>query len=175
MDRNDPKYSNDPTLAPNERTPGWEPVVGTTYEPQDERAGVAERDVDHHDNDTTATHEHGNEAVGAGAGVLGGAAVGMAVGGPPGAVIGGAIGGVAGAVAGEASEGHDKAGAGTGALGGAAAGALVGGAVAGPPGAVVGAAVGAGAGAGAGDKTEEHVEGEDTTAYDTDTTGYDRR
>jgi hypothetical protein len=31
------------------------------------------------------------------------------------------------------------------------------------------------AGAGAGDKTEEHVEGEDTTAYDKDATGYDRR
>ncbi len=54
--------------------------------------------------------ESGNEAIGAGAGALGGAAVGMAVGGPPGAVVGGAIGAVGGAVAGEATEGDDEAG-----------------------------------------------------------------
>jgi len=34
-------------------------------------------------------NEHGNEAVGAGAGALAGAGAGMVVGGPPGAVVGG--------------------------------------------------------------------------------------
>ena len=58
--------------------------------------------------------EHGNEAVGAGAGALAGAGVGMAVGGPPGAVVGGAIGAVGGALAGESTEGDDEAGAGAG-------------------------------------------------------------
>jgi hypothetical protein len=102
--------------------------------------------------------EHGREAVGAGAGALGGAAVGMAVGGPPGAVIGGAIGAVGGAVAGEATEGDDEAGSGAGGLAGGLAGAAVGGALAGPPGAVVGGAVGAAGGAGVGDQSEEEVE-----------------
>ena len=109
MDQNDPKYSNDPTLPPNERTPGWEPVVGTTYEPQDERTVDHEHDVEHVDHDTSATHEHGNEA-GAGTGALGGAAAGAlmggAVAGPPGAVVGGAVGAGAGAGAGDKTEEH---------------------------------------------------------------------
>ena len=102
--------------------------------------------------------EHGTEALGAGAGALGGAAIGMAVGGPPGAVVGGAIGAVGGAIAGESTEGDDQAGAGAGGLAGGLAGAAVGGAVAGPPGAVVGGAVGAAGGAGAGDQAEEETE-----------------
>ena len=54
MDRKDPEYSDDPTMTPSQtRTPGWEPVVGTTYEPQDERPTVQEHDHDH-DHD----HEH---------------------------------------------------------------------------------------------------------------------
>src|SRR3954454_774365 len=105
--------------------------------------------------------EGGKEAMGAGAGALGGAAVGMAVGGPPGAVVGGAVGAVGGAVAGEASEGDDEAGAGAGGGAGGLAGAAVGGAVAGPPGAVVGGAVGAAGGAGAGDQAEEEAEESD--------------
>jgi hypothetical protein len=116
--------------------------------------------------DTRATdhgtkNEGGKEAMGAGAGALGGAAVGMAVGGPPGAVVGGAVGAAGGAVAGEASEGREEAGAGAGGVAGGLAGAAVGGAVAGPPGAVVGGAVGAAGGAGVGDKTEEEAEGHD--------------
>jgi len=58
VDRNHPTYADDPTLerdaAQNEGTPGWEPVVGTTYEPQDERMAIPERDVEH---DTSATHD----------------------------------------------------------------------------------------------------------------------
>ena len=104
--------------------------------------------------------EHGNEAVGAGAGALGGAGVGMAVGGPPGAVVGGAIGAVGGAMAGEATEGDDEAGAGAGGLAGGLAGAAVGGAIAGPPGAVVGGAVGAAGGAGAGDQSRGRGRGD---------------
>ena len=76
------------------------------------------------DHDTTTTHDHlhdddllnegrgtapenkegGTEAMGAGAGLLGGAAVGMAVGGPPGAVVGGAVGAAGGAGAGDQAE-----------------------------------------------------------------------
>jgi hypothetical protein len=112
---------------------------------------------------TTDHHEHGNEAVGAGAGALAGAGVGMVVGGPVGAAVGGVVGAVGGAAAGESTEGRDEAGAGVGAGGGAVAGAVVGGLVAGPPGAVVGGAVGAGAGAGAGDKTEEGADGDSTS------------
>jgi hypothetical protein len=113
--------------------------------------------------------EGGKEAIGAGAGALGGAAVGMAVGGPPGAVVGGAIGAAGGAIAGESAEGGEEAGAGTGGVAGGLAGAAVGGAVAGPPGAVVGGAVGAAGGAGAGDKAEEEAEGHGTV-HTTETT-----
>ena len=96
MDRNDPQIQrnpNRPVDAPlDQQAPGYAPNDDVVYAPR-------EGDLD---DDLSDTHEHGNEAVGAGAGVLGGAAIGMAVGGPPGAVVGGAIGGVAGAVAGEA-------------------------------------------------------------------------
>ena len=109
--------------------------------------------------------EQGKEALGAGAGALGGAAIGTAVAGPVGTVVGGAIGAVGGAVAGEAVDSDsgdgEEVGSGGGALAGGAAGALAGGAIAGPPGAVVGGAVGAAGGAGAGDKTEENLEGDD--------------
>lgn len=47
MDRTDPNGADDPTLPPSDRPPGWEPVVGTTYEPLDERTIVPERDVEH--------------------------------------------------------------------------------------------------------------------------------
>lgn len=111
-----------------------------------------------HDDTAPENEEGGREAIGAGAGALGGAAVGMAVGGPPGAVVGGAIGAAGGAIAGEASEGDDEAGSGTGAVGGGVAGAALGGAFGGPPGAVIGGAVGAGAGARGGDQVEEEIE-----------------
>jgi uncharacterized protein (TIGR02271 family) len=111
--------------------------------------------------------ESGTEALGAGAGALGGAAVGGAVAGPPGAIVGGLAGAAAGGLAGEATEGDDQAGSAAGGAGGMAAGAVIGGAIAGPPGAVVGGAVGAGAGAGLGDKTEEEAKGEDDDTRDT--------
>jgi hypothetical protein len=46
VDRNDPNGADDPTLPPSDRPLGWEPVVGTTYEPLDERTIVPKRDVD---------------------------------------------------------------------------------------------------------------------------------
>jgi len=105
--------------------------------------------------------ESGTEALGAGAGALGGAAIRGAVGGPPGAIVGGAVGAAAGGVAGEASEGDEEAGSGAGGAAGTVAGAAIGGAVAGPPGAVVGGAVGGGAGAGLGDQAQEEATDED--------------
>jgi hypothetical protein len=50
---------NDPRLPANEQTPGWEPVVGTTYEPQDERPSVPE-----HDGDTFEEHVEGEDTTG---------------------------------------------------------------------------------------------------------------
>jgi hypothetical protein len=169
-----------PTVEGVDRRPSVRPPVGAL-------AHQGEDDMSHHDTSNqrtleadrpydpagdnrpldqnvdpgAGTDEHGNEAMGAGAGALAGAGVGMAVGGPPGAVVGGAIGAVGGAVAGEATEGNDEAGAGAGGLAGGLAGAAVGGAVAGPPGAVVGGAIGAAGGAGAGDKAEEDSTDED--------------
>lgn len=122
--------------------------------------------------DTTVKHdEGGTEAVGAGAGAIGGALVGGAVAGPPGALVGGAIGAIGGAIAGESTEGNEEAGAATGGATGAVAGAVIGGAIAGPPGALVGGAVGAAGGAGAGDKLEEEAKEDGTMTSDTVTSG----
>jgi hypothetical protein len=148
--------------------------ISMGYEKTTETVQTSTDDLRDETWDETKTHhtkdEGGKEALGAGAGALGGAAVGMAVGGPPGAVVGGAIGAAGGAMAGEATEGGEEAGAGTGGVAGGLAGAAVGGAVAGPPGAVVGGAVGAAGGAGVGDKAEEEAEGTDTVVRRTETT-----
>ena len=80
MDRNDPTYRNDPAY----RTDNVVDPTAPGYTPVDDLG----------DGTAVENEESGNEAIGAGAGALGGAAVGMAVGGPPGAVVGGAIGAV---------------------------------------------------------------------------------
>ena len=75
MDRNDPNYKNDPAYRNDNvvdpTAPGYTPVDDVTV-PGDGSGTAPEN------------QESGNEALGAGAGVLGGAAVGMAVGGPSG-------------------------------------------------------------------------------------------
>ena len=66
-------------------------VLNETRKPLDgDRVDDLDRPYDTSTGTAPENQEHGREAVGAGAGALGGAAVGMAVGGPPGAVIGGA-------------------------------------------------------------------------------------
>jgi hypothetical protein len=168
-----PKPAQDSTKERNAMThhdQAWDPGHGELGHVHDETWNRHMMETDDpatwKDDRTTTDHrEGGKEAVGAGAGALGGAAVGMAVGGPPGAVVGGAVGALGGAVAGEASEGNDEAGAGAGGVTGGLAGAAVGGAVGGPPGAVVGGAVGAAGGAGLGDKAEDKAQKRDTADY----------
>src|SRR4029078_13417128 len=78
-------------------------------DPADQVVDTTDSRLDHSNGTLPENQEHGNEAVGAGAGALGGAAVGMAVGGPVGAVVGGGIGAVAGAGAGAADEAGEEA------------------------------------------------------------------
>ena len=107
-----------------------------SFEGRDYQMTYDDRDRDMHTDTAPENEEGGTEAVGAGAGAIGGALVGGAVAGPPGALVGGAIGAVGGALAGESTEGDDEAGAATGGADGRVGGAIIGGA-GGRPGLVV--------------------------------------